>query len=192
MAFKPLAAVFGVLTAAYPLLVYAGLGRLEPRHLAWLLAGLALARALISRQAFWWAAAAGAGGLALVGGVGNALLPLKLYPVLVNAVFLTVFGVSLLHPPSAVERLARLTEPDLPAAARPYTRRVTQAWCVFFLVNGLLALATALWASNDVWALYNGLISYGLMGTLFGAEWLVRRRVRARIEAAAAREAAHG
>lgn len=192
MAFKPLAAVFGALTIAYPLLVYAGLGHLQPRHLGWLLAGLALARALVARQPFWWAAAAGAGGLALLGVLGNALLPLKLYPVLVNAVFLVVFGISLRHPPSAVERLARLTEPDLPAAAVPYTRRVTQVWCLFFIGNGAVSLATALWGSNDLWALYNGLLSYGLMGTLFGAEWLVRRRVRARIRAASAEEAAHG
>ena len=182
MAFKPLTAALGVLTVAYPLLVYAGLGHVEPRHLALLLAGLALVRAAVARQPFWWAAAAGACLLALLSFMGNALLPLKLYPVLVNAVFLAVFGISLRHPPSAIERLARLTDPNLPDAAVPYTRRVTQVWCLFFLGNGSVALATAMWASNDVWALYNGLISYGLMGCLFGGEWLVRQRVKARID----------
>jgi uncharacterized membrane protein len=137
----------------------------------------------VARQPFWWAAAAGGGLLALLSFAGNALLPLKLYPALVNAVFLVLFGISLRHPPSAVERIARLTEPDLPAAAVPYTRRVTQVWCLFFLGNGAVALATALWASNHAWALYNGLISYLLMGALFGGEWLVRRRVRARLAA---------
>ena len=43
-----------------------------------------------------------------------------------------------------------------------------------------LALATALWASDKTWALYNGLIAYLLMGALFAGEWLVRGRVRAR------------
>jgi len=40
----------------------------------------------------------------------------------------------------------------------------------------------------EIWALYNGLISYGLMGLLFAGEWLVRRRVRARIDAKAAHD----
>lgn len=53
-------------------------------------------------------------------------------------------------------------------------------WCVFFVFNGALAVATALWTSDRVWALYNGLIAYVLIGTLFSVEWLVRRRVRAR------------
>jgi uncharacterized membrane protein len=110
--------------------------------------------------------------------------PLKLYPALVNAVFLGVFGLSLWHGPTVVERMARLREPDLPPAAVAYTRRVTQVWCGFFVVNGAIAVGTALWASPAAWALYNGLISYVAMGALMGGEWLVRRRVRGRIAAA--------
>jgi uncharacterized membrane protein len=72
-----------------------------------------------------------------------------------------------------------LSEPDLPPFAVIYTRRVTGVWCGFFVLNGSLALATALWASNQVWALYNGLLAYVMMGALFGGEWLVRRRVKA-------------
>ena len=92
---------------------------------------------------------------------------------------LAVFAISLRYPPSAIERLARLQEPDLPESGVRYTRRVTQVWCGFFIVNGSIALATVLWASDAAWALYNGLIAYLLMGLLFAAEWLVRRRVRA-------------
>ena len=61
----------------------------------------------------------------------------------------------------------------------PYTRRVTQVWCGFFVFNGSLALLTALYASDGVWMLYNGLLAYVLMGILFAGEWLVRQRVRA-------------
>ena len=109
--------------------------------------------------------------------VFDAVLPLKLYPVLVNGVFLAVFATSLRFPPSIVERIARLREPDLPPAGVAYTRRVTQVWCVFFLANGAVALWTALGASNQVWFWYNGVIAYGLIGALFAGEWLVRRRV---------------
>jgi len=72
----------------------------------------------------------------------------------------------------------------LPAGGVAYTRKVTIMWCAFFVANGLAALATALWASNEVWLLYNGLVSYLLMGALFAGEWLVRRRIKARMAAA--------
>lgn len=77
-----------------------------------------------------------------------------------------------------VERLARLREPDLPLVAVAYTRRVTQVWCVFFIINGALAFATAVWASDAVWSLYTGVIAYILMGLLFGAEFLFRLRFK--------------
>jgi uncharacterized membrane protein len=93
---------------------------------------------------------------------------------------LTAFAYSLAYPPSVVERIARMQEPDLPDAAIGYTRRVTQVWCVFFIFNGAVALATALYATPAVWSLYNGVIAYGLMGTLFGIEYLVRLRFRRR------------
>ncbi len=172
-------AAFAVLSLAYPLVVYLSLGRFEPRWMALLLFALAALRALTTRQPVWWVAAGGAGLLALLATAFNQTLPLKLYPALVNAVMLVIFATSLRFPPTAVERLARLTEPDLPPFAVVYTRRVTQVWCGFFVLNGALALMTALWASNQVWALYNGLLAYVMMGVLFGGEWLVRRRVKA-------------
>jgi uncharacterized membrane protein len=122
--------------------------------------------------------------LALAGFWANALGPLKLYPVLVNAVMLALFAASLRWPPSAVERMARLRHPDLPPRGVAYTRRVTWVWCGFFVANGALALITALWASERVWSLYNGLIAYVVMGVLFAGEWLVRQRVM--------RETGHG
>jgi uncharacterized membrane protein len=180
---RALAAAVAVATVAYPLLVYLGLEHFEPRWIALALVVVAIARAWVSGQAFWLVAAAGAAILGAASWWGNAGLPLKLYPVLVNAVLLCVFAASLRHPPSVIERLARLSEPNLPPEGVAYTRSVTQVWCGFFAVNGSIALVTACWASTAVWTLYNGLIAYLLMGVLFAGEWLVRRRVKARIGA---------
>ncbi len=171
--------VVGALTVAYPLLVWLGMGKVAPAWLALLLVVVAGLRALATRQPIWLVAAGGGLLLAAAAAFGNSVLPLKFYPVLVNAVLLAVFAISLRHPPSAIERLARLQEPDLPESGVRYTRRVTQVWCGFFIVNGSIALATVLWGSDAAWALYNGLIAYLLMGLLFAGEWLVRRRVRA-------------
>ena len=59
-----------------------------------------------------------------------------------------------------------------------WTRRVTEVWCVFFILNGSIALYTALYCSMQVWALYNGLIAYVLMGILLGGEFVLRRIYR--------------
>jgi uncharacterized membrane protein len=169
-------------TLLYPLAIYFGLGRFEPRWLAMFLLAIVTARAAISRDPVWIAAAGGALVLVMVSVLANQVMPLKLYPVLVNGVMLAVFGLSLRHPPSAIERIARLREPNFPPEAVAYTRKVTIVWCFFFIGNGAIALATALWASDKVWVTYNGLIAYVLMGVLFAGEWLVRQRVRARNE----------
>jgi uncharacterized membrane protein len=173
-------ALWSAATLAYPLVVWFGLGRVSPAWIAAALGLLAAARAWHARQWFWLVAAAGAALLALVS-LGGSWLPLKLYPVMINGLLLAVFAASLWRGPSVVERLARITEPELPPAGVAYTRTVTAVWCGFFAVNGLLALITALWASDAVWALYNGLVAYVLMGLLFGIEWLVRQQVKARL-----------
>jgi uncharacterized membrane protein len=168
-----------LVTLLYPLAIWLGHGQLEPRWLALLLllaAGARLPAMKLSGAARW--SVAGALALAACALWSNLLLPLKLYPVLVNAAFLLAFGYSLTTPVSMVERLARLREPELPAAAVAYTRRVTQLWCGFFLFNGACALVTALWMSEAVWSLYNGVVAYVLMGLLFGGEFLARRHFR--------------
>lgn len=172
--------LLAVLLLCYPALAYFGLQHWSPRTMALVLLALALLRACAGRRQGWWPMAAAAALPALAGLVSDRALPLKLYPVMVNLVMLAVFGWSLLGRQSLVERLARLREPDLPPAGVRYTRRVTQAWCLFFIVNGTLAALTACFASDRVWALYNGGIAYVLIGAMFAGEWLLRRRVMAR------------
>lgn len=160
-------------------MIWFGHGQVEPRWLAGLLLLAAVTRLptlKISRVAQW-----SVGGALLLVAIAvwcNALLPLKLYPVLINGAMLAVFGYSLISPPSVIERMARLREPNLPPVAVRYTRRITQIWCVFFVINGSIAFGTALWASEAVWSLYTGVIAYVLMGILFGVEFLFRIRFK--------------
>ena len=51
-------------------------------------------------------------------------------------------------------------------------------WVAFLLCNALISLATAVWGTRAQWALWNGLLSYLAMGTLFTVEYAVRRVVR--------------
>jgi len=109
---------------------------------------------------------------------GDGKLGLKFYPVLVNLGFFIVFITSLFSQTSIIERIARINEPSLTPDAIAYTRKVTWAWSLFFLLNGGVAAVTALWASEKVWLLYNGFIAYMLICSLFVGEWIVRKYYR--------------
>ena len=94
-----------------------------------------------------------------------------------GGLMLALFGGSLFAKQSLIERLARLQTPDLPPEGVRYTRRVTQIWCVFFVLNGSMAAALVLMRQYDWWALYTGIVSYVLMGLLLGGEWVYRKIV---------------
>jgi len=171
--------------AVYPFAVYLGLNQVSPAWLALPLALLWLARAAVPTPAaasagnpvfsrlLPWGASAFCLWLALSG----SHVGLRAYPVLINALLLTVFALSLMTGTPMVERFARLRHPDLPAQGVRYTRKVTAVWCVFFTLNGAIAAALAWWGNWAWWTLYNGVISYLLMAALMLGEWVVRQRV---------------
>ncbi|TRW89646.1 hypothetical protein [Candidatus Methylobacter oryzae] len=172
--------IMGLSTLLYPLAVFFGRQHFEPWKIAALLIVLLLVRLAASYSLKHWSTPLLIGGIAycLFAIWINQLDALLFYPILVNALMLLIFGWSLFSPPSLIERLARLQHPDLPPEGVIYTRRVTQVWCGFFIINGALASVTAFWCSLEVWSLYNGLIAYVLMGVLFAAEYLVRIRTQ--------------
>ncbi len=179
MASYVLSLLIVAITLTYPLVIWLGQNRFGPRVLAIPLLLLVLMRLPTLKISTTWRWCVG-GALLLVMCAFwvNAILPLKLYPVLVNSALLGVFGYSLLFPPSVIERWARLRDAEFSARAIVYTRRVTQIWCIFFFLNGAVAMITALWASATVWMLYNGLIAYLLMGLLFVGEYCIRWRFK--------------
>lgn len=102
------------------------------------------------------------------------------YPVVVNALMLSAFALSLRGKMSLIEQLARLKEPNLDAARVRYTRSVTKSWCLFFIVNGAVAAATVLSGSLEAWTIWNGLLSYIAIGLMFACEFVVRKIVQKR------------
>lgn len=101
---------------------------------------------------------------------------LKCYPVLMSVGTLAIFAYTLKYPPSMIERFARLHQPDLPESGVRWTRNATKVWCGFFIINACIALATVLWGTTEQWAIYNGFISYILMGCLLLGEFVLRKR----------------
>lgn len=170
------------LSLSFPALVYFGRNDIPPQALALVLILLAcLKRTWVFgiRSKGWLLA--GSLFLAILTFGSNAYFPLKLYPVMINGSLLVLFAVSLRCPPPIAERAARIRYPDLPEALVAYTRRVTQAWCVFFGCNALVALWTVVLAPERVWFYYNGIIAYVLVGVMFGGEWFTRRRALKRV-----------
>lgn len=173
--------ILAIAVALYPFAVYFGIQYLSLGVLLLLLLGIAALRLLLGGGAGKVGAKLVALALLAVAALSwlrGSAEGLLWYPVLCNAILLAVFAYSLRQPQTVIERLARLREPDLPAEGVAYTRRVTQVWCGFFLANGAIAAATVLAGDMQLWTLYNGLVSYGLMGLLLGGEWLLRRRLR--------------
>jgi uncharacterized membrane protein len=176
---KLITAIIAFLTLLYPAAVYYSIQLIAPWKIATLLLVLIIIRFFLGSQIRWGWALTGVGVLYCGFAIWqNSLLSLRFYPVLMSLAFFVIFLTSLKYPPSVVERIARLQHPELPLQGVKYTYKVTQVWCVFFLINGLIATATALWSSFAWWSLYNGLISYLLMGLLMGVEYLVRIRTQ--------------
>ncbi|MDR2073681.1 MAG: AMP-binding protein [Spirochaetaceae bacterium] len=122
--------------------------------------------------------------IGILGALTNEFLILKLYPVLVSGLLLAAFGATLFSPPSMIFRFALLLERRNNIRGSlgktyiaAYCQKVTAVWCLFFAANGTIAALTAFWGSQAAWTVYNGGISYILIGILLGSELLVRKMV---------------
>jgi uncharacterized membrane protein len=102
----------------------------------------------------------------------------KAYPVAISLSAAAVFGGSLLAPPSLIERIARLREPDLSEAGQAYCRKVTVVWTVWLVLNAIIAGVLGWTGQDAAWAIWTGIVAYAVMGLLFLGEIAIRRRIR--------------
>ncbi len=73
-----------------------------------------------------------------------------------------------------IQRFAEIREKDITPAKQSYMRKLTLVWCGFFVMNALISFYTLWFGSTKLWMLYNGLISYILIGVLVLGELLYR------------------
>lgn len=118
----------------------------------------------------------------------NSKIFLKLYSVAISATLLCVFGSSLFFKPNIIFRFACLSDKTIKGSSfenqvNGYCRKVTIVWCAFFIINGSISAFTSLHdfgsdvLNDKIWSVYNGGISYILMGLLFTVEFIVRKMV---------------
>jgi uncharacterized membrane protein len=74
-----------------------------------------------------------------------------------------------------VTHLARKSRGLLSAEIAQYTRRVTWAWCGFFVMQLLVSLLLLLFASPQVWSSFVNLCNLPLIGAMFCAEYAYRQ-----------------
>ena len=98
----------------------------------------------------------------------------KLSPLFIHLSLFYLFSSSLRTTP-LIEQFARLDFPELPPGIAEYCRQLTKVWAGFFALNILGCLWLAVFGDNKVWALYNGLIVYLLIGLLVIGEYAWRK-----------------
>jgi uncharacterized membrane protein len=103
---------------------------------------------------------------------------LKMYPALADAAYLTIFTTSLFMPPPLVSHFITIIDKKIKERIAKekfdvYCRQATIVWCVFFFIDGLIALWTVFWVSDFAWGVYNGGVTYAVMALIFAGDYII-------------------
>ena len=177
-----IASIIGTLAAVfYPFIIYGLLKSFSVRHSGAILLALLIiiyGRKLAAHRKLWVYIGIQFGGVAILTGTAsicNSRLSLMLVPVFISAYLLVNFGITLISPPSMIARYADALGAELSSEEHRYCKTVTIIWVVFFVANGTVTGVLAMEDMFQYWTLYTGLLSYMIIGTLFGGEFLIRR-----------------
>ena len=173
----------GLIFLLYPFLIYFGLREFQPRVLSCILLVIATLRFVSWKTksnghqktiSLSWSIAALI--VILFTFVTGQKIGLYLYPSLVNLTLLILFYSSILNPPTIIEQIARTSSDEITSLLVSYTKKVTYAWCLFFILNASISIIS-IFLSEEWWLFYNGFLSYILIACMFGVEYLCRIRL---------------
>lgn len=105
------------------------------------------------------------------------IVVLKFYPPICNFFIFLVFFSSLFSKETIIEKFARLSSSVMKDSTLRYAKKVNYVWCVFTFLNFLISIWT-IFLSDNIWMIYNGCVSYLLVGLVFGVEYIVRINLR--------------
>jgi len=167
----------------YPFLVFFLLDEFGVRSFAFLLALALMGRIVPSTKSRPWLLLTGLVSVTvflLILIRSESELLLMLYPALISCVLFVLFARTLFSPPSMIELISIRMGMPVPEKAVGYMRVLTAIWCGFFVFNGAVATWLAVGGDFARWALYNGLVSYVLIGVLLVGEYVFRQFYRRR------------
>ena len=103
---------------------------------------------------------------------------IKLYPALADLAYLTIMVTSFFFPPPLAYYFINIFDKSIKtkipkARFDVYCVRASVVWCVYFVIDGITALLTAYFSSDFVWGVYNGGITYAIMGLIFAGEFVI-------------------
>jgi uncharacterized membrane protein len=183
--------LFGALIVLYPVLVFSALVifKLSIRYLSVFIIALAVAYFLVNRHHYKgrhrnlvFISPSILCCIGIICLITKSSLTLKIYPALADLVYLVIMGTSVFIPPPVVFYFINMFDKTIkdhiePGFFEQYCRRAAIVWCVFFVFDGVIALITVFWASDIIWGIYNGGITYALMGLIFVGEYLILKMV---------------
>ena len=170
--------IFGLVTLAYPLVVYFGIQHFSPATFALFFLVSGAARFYLTKDKkdltiIVFMAIIVVYILALLF-INDAFL-LLLYPAFVSLSVAILFAVSLKQKTSLIERVAMAAGNKITVNAKRYTWRLTVFWSGILIVNSAVCFYLALAASRELCALYSGLVCYLIFAVIGVIEYGYRR-----------------
>jgi uncharacterized membrane protein len=194
--------LFGAVIILYPLLVFSALVifKLSIRYLSILIIILAIVYAVVNRNHYHGRHPAfvfispfilfSIGIVCLcttffIDSEALSKMIFEIYPALADVVYLTILSTSLFIPPNIVYSFINVFDKKLKehletAYFEDYCRKCTIYWCIFFILDFIISLITAFFGSDLVWGIYNGGVTYVLMGLLFVGEYVIIKVIEKR------------
>jgi uncharacterized membrane protein len=183
--------LFGALIVLYPVLVFSALVifKLSIRYLSVFIIALAVAYFLVNRHNYRgrhrmvvFISPAILCCIGIICLITKSSLTLKIYPALADLVYFVIMVTSILIPPPEVFYFINMFDKTIknhiePAFFERYCRKAAIVWCVFFVFDGAVALVTVFLGSDIVWGIYNGGITYVLMGLIFVGEYFILKMI---------------
>ena len=98
-------------------------------------------------------------------------------PVVISFGLLLIFGRTL-RPGKVpiISRYAELIDGNLTDEMEKYTRQVTRAWAILFLLLTVESIVLAVFAPLYIWSLFTNVINYLAVAVMFIAEYAYRRK----------------
>ena len=98
-------------------------------------------------------------------------------PVVISFGLLLIFGRTL-RPGKVpiISRYAELIDGNLSDEMEKYTRQVTRAWAILFLLLTVESIVLAVFAPLYIWSLFTNVINYLAVAVMFIAEYAYRRK----------------
>lgn len=170
------------LIAAYPLLVHVALVFAVPQLLfiapMLFLAGICWQGLVNRNNRVWLVFSLLCTGIALLEYLDLTLYLLFLPPVVIPLLLLFIFGRTLISGREPlITAIGEAARGPLSVAMRSYTRRLTQLWCVVFVM--MIAWSAILpWLEQpELWSWFTNIINYGVVGVLFVGEFMLRKKL---------------